>query len=187
MSLGKLVLAVAGMATVTACGGGGSTAGQPTSPPTTEAPRSTTTTSSTQRAPVSDFTNTQLCELLTAEQAVLLGGSAEGKPSYGVSTGHPVCQWSDFVSLNIDFGKDTRSSQAPTGEGITNTPTEVAGRTAVLSHKAGVREFCQVIVDVTETATMAFGSGVHDKGKGKYEPCEVARQLATVVVTKING
>jgi hypothetical protein len=135
---------------------------------------------------VSDFTNAQLCELLTAGEATQLGGSPEGKPSYGLSTGHPICQWSKDTSLNIDFGKDSRSSQVPTGDGITNTPTEIEGRTAMLSHKVGVREFCQVIVDVTDTSTMAFGSGLHDSGKGKFEPCDVARRLATIVVPKVN-
>ncbi len=180
-----LGLAAVGVAAVTACSSGsGSTSGQPTAPSETPKP-STPTTSS--KAPVSDFTNAQLCELLTADEATQLGGSPQGKPSYGLSTGHPICQWSKDTTLNIDFGKDSRSSQVPTGEGITNTPTEIEGLTAMLSHKVGVREFCQVIVDVTSTSTMAFGSGLHDSGKGKFEPCDVARRLATIVIPKVNG
>jgi hypothetical protein len=170
-------------------GCGSSTAGQPT--PTigqgqgSSEPTSTTGTTASSAPPVTDLTNTQLCALLTASEAGRLGGSDKGEPGFSVTTAHPLCQWSKDTTLNIDLGKNTRSTQAPTGEGITNTPTTVAGLTAVLSHKTGVREFCQVIVDVTDTATMAFGSGLHDSGKGKYEPCDVARRLADIVIPKV--
>ncbi len=131
------------------------------------------------------MTNTQICALLTSAEATQLGGSEQGRPSFSTTNAHPLCQWSKDTSLNIDFGRNTRSSQAPTGDGITNTPTSVAGLSAVLSHKTGVREFCQVIVDVTDTATMGFGSGLHDSGQGKYEPCDVARRLAEIVIPKV--
>jgi hypothetical protein len=177
---------VAAAATLAGCGS--STAGQP-APPAGSAPTTgtTTTSKSTSSAPpLTELTNTEMCGLLTATEATQLGGSEEGRPTYSPTNGHPICQWSNETSLNIDFGKDTRSSQAPTGEGIVNTPTTVAGLTAVLSHNTGgVREFCQVIVDVTDTATMGFGSGLHDAGKGKFEPCDVARRLAEIVVPKV--
>lgn len=183
-----LTLAVAGVALLGGCststaGQPAASAGTPDTATTTEPP--TPTSTSAGRAKSLDFTNTELCELLTAAEASQLGGSTTGRPQYGLSTGHPLCQWNADTSLNIDFGKDTRSSQAPAGEGITNTPTEVAGLTGVLSHKTGTREYCQVIVDVTETDTMAFGSGLHDGGKGKFEPCDVARRLANIVIPKI--
>lgn len=168
-------------------GCGNSTAGQP-APATTGGTGSESTsarTTTSVRRPLTELTNNQLCGLLTAQEATLLGGSDEGKPGFSVTTAHPLCQWSKDTTLNIDFGKDSRSTQAPTGEGITNTPTTVAGLSAMRSHKTGVREFCQVIVDVTETATMAFGSGLHDSGKGKYEPCDVARRLAEIVIPKV--
>jgi Protein of unknown function (DUF3558) len=168
-----LVLAAAGTALLAGCAS--STAGQPVAGPASTRPTPTDL----------EFTNAELCELLTAGEATGLGGSAAGRPQYGLSTGHPLCQWNADTSLNIDFGKDTRSSQAPTGAGITNTPTEVAGLTAVLSHKTGTREFCQVIVDVTATDTMAFGAGLHDGGRGRFEPCDVARRLADIVIPKI--
>ena len=183
MSLYRLAVGTAGAVLVAGCGT--STAGQP-APPTGSTPVTTTTSTTTSSAPpLTDMTNTQICALLTATEATRLGGSETGRPSFSTTNAHPLCQWSNETSLNIDFGKDTRSSQAPTGEGITNTPTTVAGLTAVLSHKTGIREFCQVIVDVTDTATMGFGSGLHDSGKGKYEPCDVARRLADIVIPKV--
>ena len=183
-SLRRLAVGPAAAALLAGCGS--SVAGQ--AAPTTggQQPTSTTTTSTTtSTAPLADLTNTQLCGLLSASEATRLGGSDKGEPGFSVTTAHPLCQWSKDTTLNIDYGKGTRSSQAPTGEGIANSPTTVAGLTAVLSHKTGAREFCQVIVDVTETATMAFGSGLHDGGKGRYEPCEVARKLADIVIPKV--
>jgi hypothetical protein len=183
-----LTLAVAGVALLGGCST--STSGQPaagtgTPDTSTTTTRPATSTSTSAGRTTLDFTNAELCELLTADEATQLGGSPTGRPEYGLSTGHPLCQWIKDTSLIIDFGKDTRSSQAPTDAGITNTPTEVAGKTAVLSHKTGTREFCQVIVDMTETDTMAFGSGLHDGGKGRFEPCDVARRLADIVIPKI--
>ncbi len=189
-SVRRLVVVTAAVALLAGCGS--STAGQPapvagsgTNAGSAE-PTSTTSTTSSSAPALTDMTNNQLCGLLTAAEATQLGGSEKGEPGYSTTNAHPQCQWSNETSLNIDFGKNTRSSQAPTGDGITNTPTTVAGLTAVLSHRqSAVREFCQVIVDVTETATMAFGSGLHDSGKGKYEPCDVARRLAEIVIPKV--
>jgi hypothetical protein len=195
-SVRRLAVGTAVAASLAGCGG--SVAGQP-APTTGSNPGSTgstgsqaptgptTTTTTSTAAPIADLTNSQLCALLTASEATQLGGSDKGEPGFSVTTAHPLCQWSKDTTLNIDFGKDTRSSQAPTGDGITNTPTTVAGLSAVLSHKTGTREFCQVIVDVTATAAMAFGSGLHDSGKGRYEPCDVARRLADIVIPKVKG
>lgn len=183
----RLAAGTAAAALLAGCGS--SVAGQPaptsTGSGTGSPPTSTTKTSGSSTAPLTELTNTQLCGLLTATEATQLGGSETGRPTYSVTTAHPLCQWSRDTSLNIDFGKDTRSSQAPTGTGITNSPTTVAGLTAVLSHKTGTLEFCQVIVDVTDSAAMAFGAGLHDSGKGKYEPCDVARKLAGIVIPKV--
>ena len=179
-------LAVGTVAVALSAGCGTSTAGQPAAPTTgAQQTGATTSTTTSTAAPLTDLSNTQICALLTATEATQLGGSEQGRPSFSTTNAHPLCQWSKDTSLNIDFGKDTRSSQAPTGEGITNTPTTVAGLTAVLSHKTGIREFCQVIVDVTDSATMGFGSGLHDSGTGKYEPCDVARRLAEIVIPKV--
>lgn len=184
---GWLLAGSAAVALVAGCGDAvtgqpAPTSGSGSAQPTTTSPR---TTSASSAPPVAELTNTQLCGLLTAAESTQLGGSETGRPSYSVTTAHPLCQWSRDTSLNIDFGKDTRSSQAPTGTGITNTPTTVAGLTAVLSHKTGTLEFCQVIVDVSDSAAMAFGAGLHDGGKGKYEPCDVARKLAGIVIPKV--
>jgi hypothetical protein len=182
VSLSRLAVGTVAAALVAACGT--STAGQPAAG-TGSVPTTTTSTTTSSAAPLADLSNTQICALLTSAEATQLGGSEAGRPSFSVTTAHPLCQWSHDTSLNVDFGRDTRSSQAPTGAGITNTPTTVAGLTAVLSHKTGTLEFCQVIVDVTDTAAMAFGAGLHDSGKGKYEPCDVARRLAEIVIPKV--
>jgi Protein of unknown function (DUF3558) len=183
------MVVTAGTAALVA-GCGSSTAGQSVARPPGTQPTSTTTTSgptSSSKAPLTDLSNTAICELLTAGEATRLGGSEQGRPSYSTNQGQPICQWSADTSLNVAFGKNSRSSQAPTGEGITNSPTTVAGLTAVLSHKTGTPESCQVIVDVTDTATMAFLVGLHEGGKGKYEPCDTARRLAEIIIPKVKG
>ena len=185
VSLSRLAVGVIAAALVAGCGS--STAGQ-SAAPTTGAEQTSTTTSSptsSSAAPLTDMSNTQICGLLTAAEATQLGGSEQGRPSYSVTTSHPICQWSKDTSLNVDFGKNARSSQPPTGAGITNSPTTIAGLTAVLSHKTGTLETCQVIVDVTDTAAMAFLAALHDSGKGKYEPCDVARRLAEIIIPKL--
>lgn len=182
MSRSRLAVATISAALVAGCGS--STAGQSVAPTIGPQPTTAPTTSSSA-APLTELSNTQLCGLLTAAEATQLGGSEQGRPSYSVTTGNPICQWSKDTSLNVAFGKNARSSQPPTGAGITNSPTTVAGLTAVLSHKTGTPETCQVIVDVTGTAAMAFLAGLHDGGKGRYEPCDVARRLAEIIIPKV--
>jgi hypothetical protein len=55
----------------------------------------------------------------------------------------------------------------------------------VLSKEVDVVESCQVIVDVTEKSALSFLAGVHDRGKGRYETCDLATKLANIVIPKM--
>ncbi len=156
---------------------------------TTGAPSSSAAeaTTSASAAPKSSFTNADLCELLTVAEAARFGAE-EPSPTYGTGNGHPQCQWRGETSLTLDFSPDSATDQRRTGPTITTTETTVAGLPAVLQRNTEPVEFCQLIVRVNGGAsTMSTGAGVLTRGKGKYEPCEVATELADIVIPKVKG
>lgn len=153
----------------------------PTSTSQSEDPSSDETTSSGSP----NFSNTQLCGLLTAEEAQQLGGSATGEAGYSTFDGHPQCQWSADTGLTVGFQEGLQAAGVRTGEGITNTPTTVDGLTAVQSHVVEPnREFCQVLVNLTDDSLMSAGASVRDTGEGKYVVCDVATEFANIIIPK---
>lgn len=162
--------------------------------PTTDDPTSTSSNEepddgSTSEEPTSSgspsFSNTQLCGLLTSEEAQQLGGSPTGEAGYSISDGHPQCQWSADTGLTIGFQDGSQVGDGPSGAGITNTPITVAGVEALQSLAVEPnREFCQVMVNLSDDSMMAAGASVRDGGEGKYTPCDVAKQFAEIVIPK---
>ena len=132
-----------------------------------------------------EFTRFELCELLTSSEVAAFGGGGAGAPTNSPTSGDEACQWMGETSLVIDFGANMRSGNLKKGPNITMAATTVDGLTGVQSHDLGEIESCQVIVDITDHSTLAFGVAVLTSGEGKYEPCDVANRLANTVISKI--
>lgn len=179
------VASVALIATLTACGG--TTAGQPTS--AGDAPSTSTNPpeKSTSTAPPGDldFSNTALCQLLTEDEAEGLGAAPVGEPGYSIADGHPQCNWNADTGLTVGFQKGVQSTNARTGPGITNTPTSVAGLTAMQSRETDPIVICQVLVDVTPDSIVSGAVSIRSSGEGKYEPCDVASRLVNIIIPKV--
>lgn len=186
MSVGQRVLgAVAGIVlatTLASCGD--STAGEPTSVPTTDESSSEETSESAAPADLS-YSNEELCELLTPEEAGQLGSLPQGEPTYSTTGGHPQCSWRGDMGLVVGFQAQARAANAPTGPTITNTETTIAGLPAVQSVDTDPIEICQVLVDINDKAVLGVSANVLTSGEGKnYVPCDVANEFAEIVVLK---
>jgi hypothetical protein len=175
MVIAAFALAVVGCSTPTE--------GQPTSED--EAPTTSSdepSTSESTPAGSKTFTNTQLCEFLTTDEAQGLGASANGEPGYSLKDGSPYCQWSAATALTIGFQEGAQVGNGPSGAGITNTPVTVAGEEAVQSLLVEPnREFCQIMVDLSDNSLLAAGASVRE---GSQLPCDVAMQLAEIIIPK---
>jgi hypothetical protein len=147
------------------------------------APASTSDSSTSPAQPT--FTNTQLCGLLTAGEAGQLGGSATGEAGNSLADGAPQCQWSDATGLIVAFHDGTQSKDVAKRPGVTYTPTQVAGLTAMKAHDTGAFETCEFDVDISPDSVMGFSAGIHDEGKGKFEVCDLAMNLANIVIPKV--
>ena len=53
-----------------------------------------------------EFTRTELCELLTEDEVSSLGAASTGRPTNSPMTGDEICQWSNETSVLIDFGRN---------------------------------------------------------------------------------
>lgn len=179
----SLVSATALLA-VTVAGCDSATEGQPT--PDKEV--SSTQTSSEEPPPEgpSELSNTQLCGLLTSEEAQSLGASPTGEVGYSLASGSPQCQWTADTGLTLVFQTETQSKDVSAKPNTTLTPATIAGRTAVMSHWVEPNiDFCQYMVDVTDSAMLSGGASVHDSGEGKYTSCDVAKQFIDIIVPKV--
>lgn len=181
---GYLVCA-AGLTAITGCGG--STAGDPvaTDPPAEVGTADESPDATVSDAPGSSYSLSELCGLLTAEEARQFGGSAEGTEGNSMKDGHDQCRWDDATSLVIGFQPGGTSANAPTGAGVTNTPADVDGQTAVLSSATEPILMCQLLVDLPDGGLISVGAAPLSSGEGKYEPCDVAKQMADLVVPRV--
>jgi hypothetical protein len=170
----------------TLAGCGSSTAGEPTSEPTTgdsgSGESSESADPTTQFTP--SFSNTQLCGLLTSDEATQLGGSPTGEAGNSTMDGHPQCTWRNETVLALGFQENGASGNDPTGPGVTNTPTTVAGYPAVQSLATDPIDICQMLVDVTDKAVIGVAVSIQSSGEGKYVPCDVAKAFAEIVIPK---
>jgi uncharacterized protein DUF3558 len=172
------VLGVAMLTAVSACDN--ATAGQPQPTETTKQSASETSKSQEQK-----YSMARLCDLLSPEEAQQLGGSAAGEEGNALSNGTKVCTWKDKTGLTVGFQENTTTAQANTGPDITNTPTTVDGLTAVLAKSTDTIVVCQMLVDLPNGWMYAGSVSVRSAGEGQYDPCQVATQLANLVVPRV--
>jgi hypothetical protein len=180
------VVAAVGLAAVFALAACNSaTAGQPTTtePGSQSSEESIETTTSEPDEP--DYSLARLCELLSADEAQELGGSAEGEKTNSVSDGHAVCQWSDAMDLVVGFQEGPTTANVDNGPGITNTPTKIDGLPAVQSLQTDTFVVCEILVDLPSGKLFTSSAGVLSAGEGKYDPCQVATQLSNLIIPRV--
>ncbi|WP_459719011.1 DUF3558 domain-containing protein [Actinophytocola sp. KF-1] len=137
----------------------------------------------TQEAP--DYSLARLCELLSPEEAQQFGGSAEGEEGHALSDGHDICEWADETSLIIGFQTGTSTAEADTSPDIENTSTTVDGLPAMLALTTDPVVICEMLVDLPSGRMVATGATVLSAGEGKYDPCEVATDLANLIIPRV--
>ena len=140
----------------------------------------TTTTSTPPK-----YSLARLCELLSPDEAQQLGGSAEGEKGNSIADGHTICTWSEATSLVVGFQEGTTTAQVDTGPGITNTPTTIDGLPAVQQLETDTVITCDVLVDLPSGRMLHATAAVLSAGEGKYDPCQVATQLADLIVPRV--
>jgi uncharacterized protein DUF3558 len=187
VSLRKGCLAAAlGFAMVTvlaACDS--ATAGQPQLNETTSQSSEESTEASTSETEEPQYSLAHLCDLLSPDEAQRLGGSAEGKAGNALSDGHAICTWADKTNLIVGWQTGTSTAQADTGPGITNTPTTVDGLPAVKSLSTDTLVLCEMLVDLPSGKMFGAVVSVRSAGEGQYEPCQVANQLANLIIPRV--
>lgn len=179
----SMVAAVLGLTMLAAAACDSATAGQPR--PTGTSTESATESSSESAAPDSDFSLASLCELITPEEARQLGASPEGEQGNSIGDGHEICTWKDQTSLVVGYQTGTSAAQADTGPGITNTPTTIDGLPAVQSLSTDTVVICEVLVDLPSGKMVAASATVLSAGEGKYDQCQVANQLANLIIPRV--
>lgn len=176
------VLVAAALFVLAACNS--ATAGQP-KPTVSESQSSEETTEKTSEPEEPDYSLARLCELLSPEEAQDLGGSPEGEKGNSVIDGHDLCSWVDATSLIVGFQTNTSTARADTGPNITNTPTTIDGLPAVQALTSRTVVICEVLVDLPSGIMVAATVTVLSAGEGKYDPCQVANQLAKLIIPRV--
>lgn len=183
----SMVAAVLGLTMFAAAACDSATAGQPepTQVSTESAEESTAESTSESEEPDSDYSLARLCELLTPEEAQQLGASPEGEQGNSIGDGHAICTWKDRTSLVVGYQTGTSTAQADTGPGITNTPTTIDGLPAVQSLSTDTVVICEILVDLPSGKMVAASATVLSAGEGEYDQCQVANQLANLIIPRV--
>jgi hypothetical protein len=178
------VLGVAALCLLAACNS--ATAGEPqptaTGSQSSEEPTEQTTTSEPEEP---DYSLARLCELLSPEEAEQLGGSAEGKKGNSIRDGHDICTWADETTLVVGYQESAKSANVDTGPSITNTPTTIDGLPGVQSLNTDTVVSCDILVDLPSGRLVHTTVGVRTAGEGKYDECQVANQLANLIIPRV--
>lgn len=161
------------------------TAGQPLPKDTSSQSSEEPTDGSTSETKAPEYSLARLCELLSPEEAQELGGAAEGEKGNSFKDGHAICEWNDETGLIVGFQNGMTTATAETGPGITNTPTTVDGLPAVQQLSTDPIAICQFMVDLPSGKLFSAGASVRSAGEGKYDPCQVASQLANLTVPRV--
>lgn len=184
----SVVTAVLGVATIgvlVACDS--ATAGQPKPTESTSRSSEEPTEQTTSEPDEPDYSLARLCELLSPEEAEQLGGSAEGEKGNSLRDGHAICTWADETTLVVGFQEGAKAADADTGPGITNTPITVDGLPAVQSLNTDTVVTCDILVDLPSGRLVHATAAVRSAGEGKYDQCEVANQLAELIVPRVKN
>ncbi|MGB3443031.1 MAG: DUF3558 domain-containing protein [Actinophytocola sp.] len=162
------------------------TAGQPWSQKTgSRSSSEASTVASTSEQESLDYSLARLCELISPDEAQVLGGAPEGEKGYALSDGHDICQWADATSLVVGFQTGTSTARADTGPTITITPTTIDGLPAVQALNTNTVVLCEILVDLPSGKLVAAGATVLSTGEGRYDPCQVANQLANLIIPRV--
>lgn len=132
-----------------------------------------------------EFSQDELCDLLTGDEAQQLGSSADGTPSMNVVTEAPICQWVGDTTLGIAYRSNAVVADLTSGSGITKTNIQIGGIPAVQADNKNSGGLCQVGIDLTNHSDLVVGVSVLSAGEGKYDRCDVAKQMATIVFSKV--
>ncbi|HEX6358964.1 DUF3558 domain-containing protein [Actinophytocola sp.] len=170
------------MLTAVACNS--ATAGKPESTDTSSQPSEEPSSESTSEPEEPDYSLARLCELLAPEEAEQLGGSAEGEEGNSITDGHDICTWQNETYLIVGYQPGLTSANVATGPGVTNTPTTIDGLTGVQSREADPPG-CQVLVDLPSGKLLGVSAGPLSAGEGKYEACDLANQLANLIIPRV--
>lgn len=180
-SVTATVLGVATLGALVACNS--ATAGQPNPTNTGSSEEPTEETTSEPEEP--DYSLARLCELLSPEEAEELGGSAEGEKGNSLRDGHTICTWKDKTTLIVGFQEGVTSASVDTGPTITNTPTTIDGLPGVQSLNTDISTTCDVLVDLPSGRMVHATVAVRSAGEGQYDQCEVANQLANLIIPRV--
>jgi hypothetical protein len=131
-----------------------------------------------------DFTEEEMCDLLSGAEAERLGGSSEGEPSRNVITEGPLCKWSNATSIVATFLDYAVASQLKSGPTITKTKIQIAGTSATQSDDTSDGGLCQVGFDLTDHSSLIVGVTVLTD-PAKYKRCDVAKQVAAIILSKV--
>jgi hypothetical protein len=177
------VVGIAMLAVLAACDS--ATAGQPLPKETSSQSAEEPTEESSSETEAPEYSLAGLCELMSPDEAQELGGSAEGEKGNSTSDGHAICTWADATSLVVGWQEGTSTAQADTGPGITNTPTAIDGLPAVQSVSTNAVVICEILVDLPSGKMFAASATVLSAGEGKYDQCQVATQLANLIIPRV--
>jgi hypothetical protein len=162
------------LAALTACAE--ETAGRPSA---ADAPPSPTTTEPDY------YSLARLCDLLSPEEARQLGGSPEGEKGNALNDGHTICAMGGRDQPRDRFQEGTSTAQADTGQSITNTPTTIDGLPAVQALSTDTVVICEILVDLPSGKMFASSVTVLTAGEGRYDPYNVASELANLVIPPV--
>ncbi|TCP56737.1 uncharacterized protein DUF3558 [Tamaricihabitans halophyticus] len=130
------------------------------------------------------FTNKQLCELLTEQEARGLSVDPRGEPTQ--IFGEQACEWSGkAVSFDLSFNDKNNVSELTIGERDRSSDTRINGRTALLIEYGDVTS-CAAAVDLSESSMLRASVSVLSAGEGKLNECDLAEQAATKATEKIS-
>jgi uncharacterized protein DUF3558 len=193
MRLPLIVAAAAVVALCAACTNETSGQATGTSPNTPSSPAATTTAppsvTSTSADPgmkgKTEFTQEELCTLLTSDESQQLGASAEGKPTMNVVTEAQVCQWSDETVIIVGYRPNAVTAGLESGPTITKSKIKINGIPAILSDNKKPGGICQVGIDLTDHSELVVAVGVHDSSAGKWNRCDTAKTMANIVFSRV--
>ena len=177
------VLGVAMLVGLAGCNS--ATAGEPKSAETNSRTSEEPTTETSSEPEEPDYSLASLCELISPEEAQQLGGSAEGEEGNAINDGHAICKWSDAMSLIVGFQEGVTSTDPDTGPGITNKPTTIDGLPAMQSLQTDPAVICEVMVDLPSGKMFTSSAAVLSAGEGKYDACQVATELANLIIPRV--
>lgn len=175
------LLCAAGLTVLAACGG--PTAGEP-APADREPSRETSEDPPPSAETEDDYSAADLCGLLEPDEAVEMGGGREGETAYSTTNAAELCRWSDAMSLVVGLQQGANIAGVKSGPDLVVTPTDVDGVPAVRKVTPSL-DSCEILIDLPDNNLFGASVAPLSAGKGKYDPCTVAADLASITVPRV--